>query len=127
MTNSPDWTIRKSADAGISAPVLKSVYYRSDDAEWQATEAEGFWIKPLFEDKSQGEKTMLMKVDPGAWSPLHTHPGELEQIFVLQGSFFDQDRTLQPGDFCCRSPDAAHEAGSQEGAIVLVIYTKRQL
>jgi quercetin dioxygenase-like cupin family protein len=125
MTTSADWTIGRSATSGIAAPVVLSMYYASKDAEWQPTESKGFWIKPLFEDPERGEKTMLMKVDSGAWSPMHTHPGELEQIYVLQGSFYDQDRTLGPGDFCCRAPDAAHEAGSKEGAIVLLVYTRR--
>lgn len=125
MTSSADWTIGRSATSGIVAPVVQSMYYTSADKDWQPTETEGFWIKPLFEDVERGEKTMLMKVDSGAWSPMHTHPGELEQIYVLQGSFFDQDRTLGPGDFCCRAPDAAHEAGSKTGAIVLLVYTRR--
>lgn len=125
MTSSADWTIGRSATSGIVAPVVQSMYYASADKDWQPTETEGFWIKPLFEDVERGEKTMLMKVDSGAWSPMHTHPGELEQIYVLQGSFFDQDRTLGPGDFCCRAPDAAHEAGSKTGAIVLLVYTRR--
>jgi anti-sigma factor ChrR (cupin superfamily) len=125
MTSSADWTIGRSATSGIVAPVVQSMYYASADKDWQPTETEGFWIKPLFEDVERGEKTMLMKVDSGAWSPMHTHPGELEQIYVVQGSFYDQDRTLGPGDFCCRAPDTAHEAGSKEGAIVLLVYTRR--
>jgi hypothetical protein len=41
------------------------------------------------------------------------------------GSFFDQDRTLNVGDHCCRAPNAAHSAGSVQGAILMVIYTRR--
>jgi anti-sigma factor ChrR (cupin superfamily) len=119
------WVIDGSGEAGIFGPVVGSLRYQSGDVAWQPTEAAGFWIKPLFEDRARGEKTLLMKVDPGAWSPMHTHPGELEQIFVLEGSFYDQDTTMGPGSFCCRAPDAAHEAGSKDGAIVLLVYTRR--
>jgi anti-sigma factor ChrR (cupin superfamily) len=118
------WIVGGKDEAGIFGPVVKSIRYASGQVGWQPTDAEGFWIKPLFEDKERGEKTMLMKVDPGAWSPMHTHPGELEQIYVLEGSFYDQDATMGPGTFCCRAPDAAHEAGSTDGAIVLLVYTK---
>jgi quercetin dioxygenase-like cupin family protein len=111
--------------AGILGPVVGSKRYQSSSVEWQPTEEEGFWIKPLFEDRERGERTLLMKVDPGAFSPMHTHPGELEQIYVLQGSFYDQDATMGPGSYCCRAPDAAHEAGSKDGAILLLIYTRR--
>jgi len=69
---------------------------------------------------------MLMKVDAGAFAGSHTHPGEFEQIYVLEGSFYDQQGTLRAGDYCCRAPDAAHTSGSQDGAIVLIIYTRRE-
>ncbi|WP_161599962.1 cupin domain-containing protein [Pseudomonas sp. MPC6] len=119
----PNWKI--AGKNGVQGPVEGSLYYSSSTDDWQPTAAEGFWIKPLFEDAERGEKTLLMKVDPGAHVPSHTHAGELEQLFVLQGSFFDQDRTLQVGDYCCRAPGAAHSAGSEHGAILMVIYTRR--
>jgi quercetin dioxygenase-like cupin family protein len=118
------WAIGAADAAGILGPVVGSMRYRSRSADWQHTEAQGFWVKPLFEDRERGEKTLLMKVDPGAWSPMHTHPDELEQIFVLEGSLYDQDATMTPGDYCCRAPDAAHEVGSRNGAIVLLVYTR---
>ncbi|WP_248768265.1 cupin domain-containing protein [Pseudomonas sp. MWU12-2345] len=119
----PSWKI--SAKNGIQGPVSGSLYHSSSTDEWLPTAAEGFWIKPLFEDPERGEKTLLMKVDPGAQVASHTHAGELEQLFVLQGSFFDQERTLNVGDYCCRAPDAAHTAGSVQGAVLLLIYTRR--
>lgn len=120
------WAIgADSAGSGIRAPVTGSRYVSSNLAEWQATDTPGFWIKPLYEDAARGEKTMLMKVDPGAVAPSHTHPGEFEQIFVLEGSFYDQRGPLNAGDYCCRAPDAAHIAGSDEGATVLLVYTRR--
>jgi quercetin dioxygenase-like cupin family protein len=93
--------------------------------DWEPSKEKGFWIKPLLEDAARGEKTLLMKVDPGAYSPMHSHPDELEQLFVLEGSFYDQDGTIRAGEYCCRAPGAPHEAGSEEGAIVLTIYTRR--
>lgn len=125
VSKSQAWVINGTGDTGIFGPIAGSLRYQSNDVEWQKTEATGFWVKPLFEDRERGEKTLLMKVDPGAWSAMHTHPGELEQIFVLEGSFYDQDATMGPGSYCCRAPDAAHEAGSKDGAVVLLIYTRR--
>ncbi|MDB6143355.1 MAG: hypothetical protein JWP80_2399 [Pseudomonas sp.] len=119
----PSWKI--SGVTGIQGPIQGSRYYCAGPEEWQATESEGFWIKPLFEEASRGEKTLLMKIDAGAYVTSHTHEGELEQLFVLEGSFSDQDRTLNVGDYCCRAPNAAHTAGSVSGAVVLVIYTRR--
>jgi anti-sigma factor ChrR (cupin superfamily) len=118
-----NWTIKGAG--GITAPVKGSQHYSCSPAQWQATGTEGFWIKPLYEDPERGEKTMLMKVDPGAFAPSHTHEGEFEQVYVLEGSFYDQHRTMKTGDYCCRAPDAPHIAGSEEGAVVMVIYTRR--
>jgi anti-sigma factor ChrR (cupin superfamily) len=123
QSDTPSWNI--SGGSGIRGPIQGSAYYCAGPEAWQATESKGFWIKPLFEDASRGEKTLLMKIDPGAYVTSHTHEGELEQLWVLEGSFYDQDRTLNVGDYCCRAPNAAHTAGSAHGAIVLVIYTRR--
>ena len=105
-----------NAEGGILGPFVGSMRYQANSVGWQPTEAKGFWVKPLFKDLERGEKTLLMKVDPGAWSPMHTHPGELEQIYVLEGSFYDQDATMEPGTWCCRAPDAAHETGAGHSA-----------
>lgn len=118
------WMVGGASGAGIAVPVAGSMRYRSSCADWQPTDAKGFWIKPLFGNVTEGEKTLLMKVDPGAYAAMHAHPGELEQIYVLEGSFYDQDGTLEPGDYCCRAPGAPHESGSVNGAIVLLISTK---
>lgn len=120
------WTVGGAdAASGIHAPVRGSRYISAGGSAWQPTDAPGFWVKPLYEDAARGEKTMLMKVDAGAFAPSHTHDGEFEQIFVIQGSFHDQNGTLREGDYCCRAPDAAHTAGSAEGAVVLLVYTRR--
>ncbi|MBC8242727.1 MAG: cupin domain-containing protein [Alphaproteobacteria bacterium] len=63
-----------------------------------------------------------MKVDAGAISPPHAHD-ELEQVFVLEGAFYDADRTYGPGDFIVRAPGAIHTGGSKVGALALLIYS----
>jgi anti-sigma factor ChrR (cupin superfamily) len=117
------WLI--AGNGGIVAPTEGSRHYSSGPAAWQATKAPGFWIKPLYEDARIGERTMLMKVDAGAFAPSHTHDGEFEQVYVLEGTFYDQHQTMTAGDYCCRTPDAPHSSGSKDGAILMVIYTRR--
>ena len=116
------WDI--AGTGGIEAPVEGSQHYASARAPWQPTASPGFWIKPLFEDKARGEKTMLMKVDAGAFAPLHNHDGEFEQVYVIEGTFYDQHRAMTVGDYCCRTPDAPHSSGSKDGATLMVIYTR---
>lgn len=110
----------------ICAPVSGSCYLVAAElGDWQPTDSPGFRVKPLYEDAARGERTLLMKVDPGAFAPLHAHDGEFEQVYVLEGAFHDQDRTLGAGDYCCRAPGVPHESGSRDGAIVLLVYTRR--
>jgi anti-sigma factor ChrR (cupin superfamily) len=115
---------RENAVAGraLSRPAKGSVYRDAAAIDWQP-DGDKFWIKPLYEDREKGERTCLMKIDPGAWFPLHAHE-EVEQIYVLSGSFFDQDRTLRAGDYACRAAGAMHTSGSNEGAVLLLIYSR---
>jgi anti-sigma factor ChrR (cupin superfamily) len=111
-----------SIDDTLATPRAGSRYLDPAALEWQA-DGPRFWTKLLHEDAARGERTLLMKVDPGASFPLHAHE-EIEQIYVLSGSFFDQDRVLRAGDYACRAPGAMHTAGSEEGAVMLLIYSR---
>ena len=112
-------------ERGVIGPLAHGSAYRAAAAEeWTASGDSGFRYKALFE--APGRRTWLMRVEPGAYSPPHAHEGELEQIYVLEGSFYDDDRLMRAGDFCCRAPGAMHSAGSDEGAVVLLVYTEER-
>lgn len=108
--------------APLTLPGADTIDLDSNQIEWQAEDSSGFHNKLLLEDPAAGIRTYLMKVDAGAYSPPHAHE-EFEQIYVLEGSFYDQDKTYQPGAFIVRAPGAMHSAGSKNGAVVLLIYT----
>ena len=111
------------ADAkALLAPIQGSVYLDLARTDWQP-DGDKFWIKPIYEDPVRGERTLLMKIGAGARYPMHAHE-ETEQIYVLSGSFRDQDRTLRAGDYCCRAPGAMHSTESDEGAVVLLVYSR---
>lgn len=112
---------RQSTAGQVELPRTDSVDINSNQIDWQECGAEGFQIKPLVEDRATGIRTWLMKVDSGAFSPLHAHE-EVEQIYVLEGSFYDQEKTYLVGDFIVRAPGAMHTAGSVDGAVVLLFY-----
>ena len=115
-------SIRES-DCILPVAAAASSYMSAVDTDWQATGSDGFWVKKLYEDEARGERTWLMRIDPGAYSPPHAHE-EFEQVYVLGGSFYDDDRLVRAGEFCARSPGAVHSAASDEGATMLVIYTR---
>ncbi|KQY23884.1 cupin domain-containing protein [Rhizobium sp. Root482] len=90
--------------------------------EWEYGGSEGFWLKRLYDRPKAREQTFLMKVDAGAHAESHAHD-QTEQIFVVDGTFYDQMRTYNAGDYVLREAGTNHTAGSATGATVLVVYT----
>jgi len=105
----------------MTAPITR--YLDGKALDWQA-QGDLYWEAPLHDDPARGERTVLMRMGPGASFGMHAHEGEREQIYVLSGSFRDQDRTLQAGDYACREPGAPHSSDSDEGCIALLVYTR---
>jgi anti-sigma factor ChrR (cupin superfamily) len=64
----------------------------------------------------------LLKIEPSPLGELHSHT-EIEQIYILEGDFFDDDESYGPGDFVLRMPGAMHRAGSRNGCTMLITYT----
>lgn len=89
-------------------------------ADWTTVEP-GVQMKTIYKDEATGESTLLMKLEPGSRSPIHSHE-QLEEILVLEGSFSDQDNTYTAGQYCIRAVGAEHETYSETGGIVLLIY-----
>jgi len=108
--------------APLTLPQHESSSIDASPAAWQDCGADGFLVKALMEDIASGLRTWLMKVEPGARADLHAHD-EIEQIYVLEGSFYDQHKTYQAGEYIVRAPGAMHTAGSDSGAVVLLFYS----
>jgi anti-sigma factor ChrR (cupin superfamily) len=103
-------------------PVSGSLMLNTAEMEWQDGGVEGFWIKSIMEDDQKELRTWLMKVDPGAFSESHSHT-DIEQIYVINGSFYDQNGAYETGAFIVRAAGAEHTAGSHEGCTVLLMYS----
>ncbi|MEM7292732.1 MAG: cupin domain-containing protein [Pseudomonadota bacterium] len=110
------------ARALTAIPALASASLAAADVAWEETGTPGFDIKRLLEDEVSGWHTWLMRVAPGVAAQPHAHE-RTEQIYVLEGTFYDDDGEYAPGDFIVRSPGAIHTGGSRDGAVVLLIYT----
>ena len=67
--------------------------------------------------------TCLLKLEPGAYIPLHKHP-EIEQSFVLEGSVEDHDGIATAGNYIWRRPGSMHDNKSPSGAVLLAVYRK---
>jgi quercetin dioxygenase-like cupin family protein len=100
-----------------------STYVQPDALDWKPSQFEGIEIKVLYEDKARGEMTCLLRWQPGTTLPFHKHP-EIEQSYVLEGSFEDHDGICRAGEFVWRRPGSMHETHSAEGCTILAIYRK---
>ncbi len=113
----------RRGSAGLNGlPVQGSSNLDTGQVEWQDCGASGFRIKPILEDASAGVRTWLMRVNAGAFSPPHSHD-QIEQVYVLEGTFYDDERTYRAGEYVVRAAGALHSAGSVDGALVLLFYS----
>ena len=88
--------------------------------EWR-DDGPGVRIKALMDDPA-GYRTTLMRVDSGPLGEAHFHD-EIEQVFVIDGDFFDEEASYGPGDLVVRAGEAMHRSGSKNGCTMLLIYT----
>ena len=87
---------------------------------WAKGDRAGELVRILVDD-SRGYRTMLLKVEPGPFGQAHSHD-TIEQIYVLEGDFFDEEATYGPGDFVLRMPGAMHRTGSKNGCTMVLVY-----
>ena len=108
--------------AWLSAlPIAANAYVSSDEVEWREAKP-GVFSKELLNSPDDGQRVVLARLLPGAYSPPHSHT-ELEHIYILEGGFHDGERWLGVGDYCVRAPGVEHTATTEQGALTLVVYT----
>jgi anti-sigma factor ChrR (cupin superfamily) len=100
-----------------------STYVDPEQLDWQPSQFDKIAMKVLYRNDEQGEMTVLLKWEPGAVLPFHRHP-EIEQSWVLEGSFYDHDGICRAGQYVWRRPGSMHETRTDEGCLLLAIYRK---
>jgi anti-sigma factor ChrR (cupin superfamily) len=112
-----------AAQPRIQPTIDGSTYIKPQNMDWSPTQFPGISIKVLYEDKQKGEMTCFLRWEPGASLPMHKH-AEIEQTYVVEGSFYDHDGICRAGEFVWRRIGSFHETRSDEGAVILGIYRK---
>jgi anti-sigma factor ChrR (cupin superfamily) len=97
---------------------------RWSEPEWEQV-APGIECKLLATDNERGRVSMLVRLAPGASYPAHTHAG-VEELHLLDGELWIDERKLFPGDYNYGAPGAGDErVWSETGcACVLITSTK---
>jgi anti-sigma factor ChrR (cupin superfamily) len=66
-----------------------------------------------------GERTLLLRMDPGAQFPRHAHPGG-EQLLVVSGDVEIAGRTLAADDYLYTAPGDVHAVTSRDGCVLFI-------
>jgi len=93
---------------------------RWSEPDWEQV-APGIDCKLLATDTERHRVSMLVRLAPGARYPAHTHAG-VEELHLLDGELWIDERKLLPGDYNYGAPGASDErVWSETGCTCLLI------
>ena len=110
---------RIAAETGAD-PVLPVGRDRSEP-EWKEV-APGVFCKILATDTERDRVTLLVRLLPGISYPPHTHAG-VEELHLLDGELWIDDRLLHPGDYNYGKPGASDQRVYSETGCTCVLIT----
>jgi len=113
---------RIAKEAG-TAPAPPPVGRWSEPA-WEQV-APGIECKLLANDRERSRVSMLVRLAPGASYPAHTHAG-VEELHLLHGELWIDERKLQPGDYNYGAPGAGDEHVWSETGCTCVLITSTE-
>ena len=91
------------------------------EPEWEQV-APGIECKLLATDTERQRVSMLVRLAPGANYPAHTHAG-VEELHLLDGELWIDERKLFPGDYNYSAPGANDERVWSETGCTCVLIT----
>jgi anti-sigma factor ChrR (cupin superfamily) len=83
----------------------------------------GVDILYLYRDDASGGSCALLRYQPGAEVPEHTHQG-IEHVYILAGEQSDERGTYGKGSFVINPPGTAHRVWSKQGCLVLIVWQR---
>jgi anti-sigma factor ChrR (cupin superfamily) len=110
---------RIAEEAG-SDPLLPPSHEYSEP-EWEEV-APGIFCKILSSDTETDRVTMLVRLLPGVSYPPHTHAG-IEELHLLDGELWIEDRLLYPGDYNYGAPGHSDQRVYSETGCTCVLIT----
>ena len=96
------------------------------EPDWEQV-APGIECKLLATDGARHRVSMLVRVAPGARYPAHTH-ASVEELHLLDGELWIDERKLLPGDYNYGPPGASDErVWSETGCTCVLITSTRDI
>jgi anti-sigma factor ChrR (cupin superfamily) len=94
---------------------------RWTEPDWEEV-APGIFTKILATDIERDRVSMLVRLLPGVSYPPHTHAG-VEELHLLDGELWIEDRLLFPGDYNYGQPGASDQRVYSETGCTCVLIT----
>ena len=87
----------------------------------EGVRTEGIHVQLLrYDEATQRAPTFLLKFDPGASYPNHSHPAG-EEVYVLEGEVRFGPNQLNAGDYLYTPPGGTHSVFSRTGCTMLFV------
>jgi anti-sigma factor ChrR (cupin superfamily) len=95
-----------------------------DEPAWEEV-APGIFCKLMATDTANHRVSMLVRLLPGVEYPPHTHAG-VEELFLLDGELWIDDRKLYPGDYNRAEPLTGDQRVWSETGCTCVLITSTE-
>ena len=95
-----------------------------DEPAWEEV-APGIFCKLMANDTTRHRVSMLVRLLPGVEYPPHTHAG-VEELFLLDGELWIDDRQLSPGDYNRAEPFSGDKRVWSETGCTCVLITSTE-
>ncbi len=116
---------QRIASAADDAPLPKATSSRLEE-EWEQP-AHGIYCKILATETPRERVSMLVRLAPHIEYPPHMHTG-LEELYLLQGELWIDDRKLDRGDYNRAEPGTADKrVWSETGCTCILITSSRDI
>lgn len=106
--------------------MAKDITVTRNEGGWQplvepGVKTDGVHVKPLRRDPATGRApTILLRFEPGASYPNHSHPAG-EEAYILEGEVRFGPTQLNAGDYLYTPPGGTHSVFSRTGCTVLLV------
>ncbi len=121
MAEVQEQTRRPTPEEVLASP--RSHFIDVVNMPWTPSKFPGVEVKVLYDDPKTGMLTVLSRMKPGSFIPLHTHT-DVEQTYILEGSLEDEQGAATAGNFVWRPGGNTHIAHAPNGCVSISFFTK---
>lgn len=109
----------------VTVPEVLMTYIEAAEAEWTEVEP-GYRVKILVRRPEERTRVVLVQYDAGYQLSRVDHHAHDEYLYVLSGTFVDQNQSSGPGTFIHNRPGSSHQPSSPDGCTFLAVTVRSE-